>query len=123
VPLYDYQCRQCGKVAEVRHGFNETYEEPCAECKGEMRRVFSPAGIVFKGSGFYVTDSRKNAESSGASKSGGSSSKSEGASSGDGAAAPSGGETAKSETTPAKTESSSSSTTHSGGSSTSESAA
>ena len=72
MPLYDYQCRACGKVAEVRHGFNETYEEPCAECKGEMKRVYSPVGIAFKGSGFYVNDSRKSGESSG-SKSGSSS--------------------------------------------------
>jgi len=62
MPLYEYRCRACGKTAEVRHGFKETFEEPCAECGGEMARVFSPAGIVFKGSGFYLTDSRKAAE-------------------------------------------------------------
>lgn len=62
MPLYEYQCRSCRKVAEVRHGFKETYDAPCAECGGEMARVFSPAGIVFKGSGFYLTDSRKAAE-------------------------------------------------------------
>jgi len=62
MPLYEYQCRTCRKTAEVRHGFKETYDAPCAECGGEMARVFSPAGIVFKGSGFYLTDSRKAAE-------------------------------------------------------------
>ena len=62
MPLYEYQCRNCRRTAEVRHGFKETYEAPCAECGGEMARVFSPAGIVFKGSGFYLTDSRKAAE-------------------------------------------------------------
>jgi putative FmdB family regulatory protein len=62
MPLYEYQCRACRKTAEVRHGFKETYDAPCAECGGEMARVFSPAGIVFKGSGFYLTDSRKAAE-------------------------------------------------------------
>ncbi|MGA2393566.1 MAG: FmdB family zinc ribbon protein [Candidatus Lustribacter sp.] len=62
MPLYEYQCRSCRKTAEVRHGFKETYDAPCAECGGEMARVFSPAGIVFKGSGFYLTDSRKAAE-------------------------------------------------------------
>ena len=60
MPLYDYQCRACGKVTEVRHGFKETYDEKCAVCNGEMRRVFNPAPILFKGSGFYVTDSRKS---------------------------------------------------------------
>ena len=60
VPLYDYQCKQCQKVTEVRHGFTEVYEQPCPECGGEVARVFNPAGIVFKGSGFYITDSRKS---------------------------------------------------------------
>jgi putative FmdB family regulatory protein len=70
LPLYEYQCRACRKTAEVRHGFKETYDAACAECGGEMARVYSPAGIVFKGSGFYLTDSRKAAE---AASSGGSS--------------------------------------------------
>lgn len=58
MPLYDYQCSKCGNVTEVRHGFNDTYTEACAACGGELQRVFNPAPIVFKGSGFYVTDSR-----------------------------------------------------------------
>lgn len=58
MPLYDYQCSNCQKVREIRHGFNDTYAEPC-ECGGELKRVFNPAPIVFKGSGFYITDSRK----------------------------------------------------------------
>jgi putative FmdB family regulatory protein len=59
MPLYDYICTQCRKVAEVRHGFGETYKEPCAACGAPMTRVFNAAPIVFKGSGFYKTDSRK----------------------------------------------------------------
>jgi putative FmdB family regulatory protein len=59
LPLYEYQCRACRKTEEVRHGFKETFDGKCAACGGEMARVFSPAGIVFKGSGFYLTDSRK----------------------------------------------------------------
>lgn len=66
MPLYEYKCRGCGTVREVRHGFKESFNEPCAECGAEMARVFSPAGIVFKGSGFYVTDSRKTSTSDGA---------------------------------------------------------
>lgn len=58
MPLYDYRCAACGKVTEVRHGFSETYADPCPACGGALQRVFSPAPIVFKGSGFYVTDSR-----------------------------------------------------------------
>jgi putative FmdB family regulatory protein len=60
MPLYDYQCRNCKKVTEVRHGFREAYGGACPDCGSEdLARVFNPAGIVFKGSGFYVTDSRK----------------------------------------------------------------
>lgn len=58
MPLYDYKCAQCGRVAEVRHGFDQRWDEPCAVCGGTLVRVFNPAPIVFKGSGFYVTDSR-----------------------------------------------------------------
>jgi putative FmdB family regulatory protein len=70
MPLYDYICTQCRKVAEVRHGFGETYREPCAACGAPMTRVFNAAPIVFKGSGFYKTDSRKAStpESAAASK-------------------------------------------------------
>ena len=59
MPLYDYQCAECGHVVEVRHGFDDTYDQACPKCGGALRRVFNPAPIVFKGSGFYVTDSRK----------------------------------------------------------------
>jgi putative FmdB family regulatory protein len=64
LPLYDYQCRTCSKVTEVRHGFREAHDGTCPDCGGEMARVFNPAGIVFKGSGFYITDSRKGGSSS-----------------------------------------------------------
>ena len=59
MPLYDYQCSNCQHVVEVRHGFNDTYAEACPSCGGEMKRVINPAPVIFKGSGFYVTDSRK----------------------------------------------------------------
>lgn len=71
MPLYDYQCSNCQKVLEIRHGFNDTYAEPCPACGGDLKRVFNPAPIVFKGSGFYVTDSRKpSSEGSSGSSSG-----------------------------------------------------
>lgn len=58
MPLYDYKCTACGTVREVRHGFNESHDEPCPDCGAKVTRVFNAAPIVFKGSGFYVTDSR-----------------------------------------------------------------
>ena len=59
MPLYDYRCRACSLVTEVRHGFREPFTGACPACGGEMARVFNPAGILFKGPGFYLTDSRK----------------------------------------------------------------
>ncbi len=59
MPLYDYECQQCGEVHEIRHGFNDTVNHPCPACgSGTLVRKFHAAPIVFKGSGFYVTDSR-----------------------------------------------------------------
>jgi predicted nucleic acid-binding Zn ribbon protein len=62
-------------VTDIRHGFKETASDPCPSCGGsELKRIFRPAGIVFKGSGFYVTDSRKpSATDASASKTGGAS--------------------------------------------------
>ena len=52
MPLYDYQCRACGKVTEVRHGFKETFEGTCAACGGEMKRVFNRGRDRLQGLGF-----------------------------------------------------------------------
>ena len=59
MPLYDYQCNQCGHRFEVRQGIKEDPLTVCPQCGGPVRRVIHPVGIVFKGSGFYITDSRK----------------------------------------------------------------
>jgi putative FmdB family regulatory protein len=64
VPIYEYQCEACGAVRDIKHGFKETTAEVCATCGGKLKRLFKPAGIVFKGSGFYVTDSRKSDQKS-----------------------------------------------------------
>ena len=58
MPLYDYQCDQCGHRFEVRQGIKEDPLTECPQCQGAIRRVIHPVGIVFKGSGFYITDSR-----------------------------------------------------------------
>ncbi len=61
MPIYEYKCTRCSAARDVRHGFKEANTEICAACGGELKRVFNPAGIVFKGSGFYINDSRKPA--------------------------------------------------------------
>jgi putative FmdB family regulatory protein len=60
VPTYDYQCRTCGHTIEVIHSMTEEGPSTCERCGGELRRVLFPAGIIFKGSGFYKTDSRSS---------------------------------------------------------------
>lgn len=67
MPLYDYRCSACNSVSEIRHGFNEE-AGPCPGCGGALVRQFHAAPIVFKGSGFYVTDSRPSSASSGSSE-------------------------------------------------------
>lgn len=64
MPLYDYACTKCGHTIEVRHGFDETHQEPCTVCGAPVRRVFNAAPVLFKGSGFYVTDSRRASSAS-----------------------------------------------------------
>jgi putative FmdB family regulatory protein len=64
LPLYEYGCPSCGQVTEVRHGFDEKPEVSCERCGTRSARRFSAAPIVFKGSGFYVTDSRAKSGSS-----------------------------------------------------------
>jgi putative FmdB family regulatory protein len=59
VPLYEYQCKPNGHRFEIRHGINDEPVRACPECGAEVRRVIHPVGVVFKGSGFYVTDSRR----------------------------------------------------------------
>ena len=68
MPLYDYQCPKCQQITEVRHGFDDVHTEPCPRCASALMRVFNPAPILFKGSGFYVTDSRKSSAAAAAGK-------------------------------------------------------
>lgn len=59
MPTYEYACDECGTHIDVVHGFHERGPRKCAACgSAKMRKVFHPAGIVLKGSGFYKTDSR-----------------------------------------------------------------
>jgi putative FmdB family regulatory protein len=56
MPTYEYACRQCGEHLEVVQSFKDDPLTVCPNCDGELRKVFSAAGIIFKGSGWHVKD-------------------------------------------------------------------
>ncbi len=58
MPLYEYRCEKCGDEYEKREGFDAPSRQKCPTCRGTAQRVFHAPPIVFKGSGFYVTDNR-----------------------------------------------------------------
>jgi putative FmdB family regulatory protein len=58
MPVYEYACKECGTRLEVRQSFTDDALTTCPECSGRLRKLLSPVGVVFKGSGFYRTDSR-----------------------------------------------------------------
>ncbi len=65
MPTYEYACRGCGEHVEVVQSFRDDPLTTCGLCGGLLRKVFSAAGIIFKGSGYYVNDSRKAPPSEG----------------------------------------------------------
>jgi putative FmdB family regulatory protein len=65
VPTYQYACTACGHRFEAVQSFSDASLTDCPECAGRLRKVFSSVGIVFKGSGFYRTDSRAGSVDSG----------------------------------------------------------
>src|SRR5206468_12933675 len=62
MPTYQYACTSCGERLEVVQKFSDDPLTACPACQGTLRKVFSPVGVVFKGSGFYKTDSRSSAK-------------------------------------------------------------
>ena len=64
MPLYDYKCTQCSQIFEVQQKISEEPLKYCPNCKGLLKRLISPAGIIFKGSGFHVTDYARKPEPS-----------------------------------------------------------
>src|SRR5262245_52160623 len=60
MPTYVYACDTCGAQFEQFQSFKDEPLRTCPSCAGAVRRVFQPVGIVFKGSGWYITDSRKS---------------------------------------------------------------
>jgi putative FmdB family regulatory protein len=69
MPLYAYRCNNCGVQIERRQGFNDAPLKKCPECgENELRKLYSPVGILFKGPGFYATDHRSASGANGTSK-------------------------------------------------------
>lgn len=57
MPTYQYACNACGHAFEAVQSFSDDALTECPQCKGEVKKVYSAVGVVFKGSGFYKTDS------------------------------------------------------------------
>ena len=64
MPTYEYACTECGHQFEIVQSFSEDALTECPECGAALRKVFGSVGIVFKGSGFYKTDSRGGSSAS-----------------------------------------------------------
>jgi putative FmdB family regulatory protein len=64
MPLFEYQCEECGVRFERLQRKRDVYLKHCPECGGSVRRLIQPPGIIFKGSGFYVTDNRRSSAGS-----------------------------------------------------------
>ncbi|MGO9694918.1 MAG: FmdB family zinc ribbon protein [Mycobacterium sp.] len=82
MPTYSYECTECGNRFDMVQAFTDDALTTCEECSGRLRKLFNSVGIVFKGSGFYRTDSREDGKKSKTSANG--SSTSEASSSGSG---------------------------------------
>ena len=71
MPTYQYACTACGEQLEAVQSFTDPALTECPQCGGALRKVFSAVGVVFKGSGFYKTDSRSGAKKESAGSEGG----------------------------------------------------
>ena len=81
MPTYSYACTECGDRFDAVQAFSDSALTTCAKCNGRLRKLFGNVGVVFKGSGFYRTDSRESSKSSAKSSTNGSASSSESTSS------------------------------------------
>ena len=62
MPTYEYKCTVCENRYETREGFDSPARQPCPKCGEVAKRILFPPPIVFKGGGFYITDSRKGSQ-------------------------------------------------------------
>jgi len=65
MPIYSYKCNSCGEIFDRMAKAGENGSIPCIHCKAKTKRVFSPVGIIFKGSGFYSTDYKNESKNKG----------------------------------------------------------
>ncbi|MCH8612084.1 FmdB family zinc ribbon protein [Arsenicicoccus dermatophilus] len=63
MPTYSYRCSDCGEAFDIVQSFSDDALTECPACQGRLRKLFTSVGVVFKGSGFYRTDSRGSAAS------------------------------------------------------------
>lgn len=102
MPTYSYRCTECGNAFDIVQSFSDDALTVCPECGGPLRKIYNAVGVVFKGSGFYRTDSRgtsgsasssssSTAASSASSSSGSSSSSTSSSDSGSGSKSPASG--------------------------------
>ena len=64
MPTYSYECTECGNRFDIVQAFTDDTLTACEQCSGRLRKLFNSVGVVFKGSGFYRTDSREAAKKS-----------------------------------------------------------
>ncbi len=64
MPTYEYECTKCDHTFELVQSFSDKPRSRCPVCRGRVRKVIHPAGIIFKGDGWYATDSRSSDEKS-----------------------------------------------------------
>src|ERR1700720_918688 len=70
MPTYGYRCGSCGHEFEIRQRITEEPLTACPKCNGKLSKMLYPAGIIFKGSGYYTTDYKSSRDGSGASSNG-----------------------------------------------------
>ena len=116
MPTYQYACKEpaCGHRFETVQSFSDDPIAVCPVCEGQVRKIFSAVGVVFKGSGFYRTDSRENAKASNGSSPNGSSPNGSGEKKSEAASSSSSGESSKSSSSGSAAKTSASSGSSSG---------
>jgi putative FmdB family regulatory protein len=60
MPIYEYQCKECAARFDIRRNFNDEAPAYCPKCGAGASRLFTPVPIIFNGSGFYITDNKRN---------------------------------------------------------------